>query len=580
PFFILQRYYLSKMTSLFIQAPCSVTLNWEDASSSLATGLEMYLDLCLSLETKYPRVASTSNLVDRIDSKLTGLYSNMEQQLFRSRGALARTRNRLASPLYRFPEEILSQIFMEVIHDHHPTSEGIAPLSMEDHLTYTYRGLHTLIRVCSVWKNVALRRAALWSTIPILNSAFGSSTGYQMYQETKLSLQRAVGAGLHFAGVLGVGDYRKTGLLVDYIPRFQTINIKSQYLRSIHDFLEMVLNSGIPSSLQELSINHVHHINCKRSESLPHDIDYLSFHGCHHRPTFNQLIRSVSVLRVSGIPFHWETINFSARLVELRVQEVTLGYESELNHFLKAVASATQLRELTIISLSAFPDPLDSDIPSPVSVELPNLQSLYIQDLYFNVLDRILTNINPGSHRLTLYLTEKSLCTGNLEAGSFEEDEVDPSDLCELLGNTPIDTLMLYGHCGEHWVEGPVLRQILSSIPKLKTLKMSHWDFDTECLDALERRPREPFPRLQNLHITGTKIYDIDGLKNVISSHPIRNLDIGASIWKGDMFMQVWDRLEPGSDLANWLKSQVRNVRLRKFSYEAPEFLTATWQLW
>ncbi|KAL5637371.1 hypothetical protein ACGC1H_003967 [Rhizoctonia solani] len=506
----------------------------------------------------------------------------MQQQLFRSRSALARTRNRLASSLYRFPEEILSQIFMEVIHDHHPTSEGIAPLSMEDHLTYTYRGLHTLIRVCSVWRNVALRRAALWSTIPILASAFGSDSGYRMYRETELSLQRAVGAGLDFAGVLDIGDYQKTKLLPDYVPRFHTSNLKSKYLRSIHNFLDMILESGIPPSLRELSICHTHDINCKSPESLPQESDYLSFYECHHRPTFQQLIRSVSALRVSGIPFHWQAITFSTNLVELRIQALTLGYESELNHLLKAVASATQLQKLSIISLAAFPDPVGIESPMPISIELPNLQSLYVEDLYFNVLDWILTNITPGSHRLKLYLTDKTLYIGNLDAGSgvFEEDEVDSSDLCDLLGCTPVDTLMLHGNSGDHWVAEPVLRRILCSIPSLKTLMMSHWELDVENLAALERRASRDFPRLQNLHITGAKIFDIAGLKKFIASHPIQNLDIGALLWKGYLFADDWDQLKPGDDLTKWLESRIQSVHLRKFGYEAPEFKAAKWQLW
>ncbi|CAE6423014.1 unnamed protein product [Rhizoctonia solani] len=570
------------MSSLFIQAPCSLTLEWEDASASLATALETYMDLCLALETKYLRVASTSNLVDRIDSKFVRLHDSMKQQLFTSRSALARTRNRLASSLYRFPEEILSQIFMEVIHDHHPTSEGFAPLPMEDHLTYTYRGLHTLIRVCSVWRNVALRRAALWSTIPILNSAFGSANGYRMYRETELSLQRAVGAGLHFAGVLDLGDYQKTKLIPKFIPRFHTINLKSKYLGSIHNFLEMILDSGIPSSLHELSICHIHDINCKSPESLPDETEYLSFHECRYRPTFQQLIRSVSVLRVSGIPFHWHAITFSTNLVELRIQAVTLGYESELNHLLKAVATATQLRKLSIISLSAFPDPVGAESPMPISVDLPKLQTLYVEDLYFNVLDWILTNINPGSHRIKLYLTDKTLYIGDLEAGSgaFEENEVDPSDLCDLLGCTPVDTLILYGDSGNHWVAEPVLRRILCSIPSLKTLMMSHWEFDTENLAALVRHPSQVFAQIQNLHLTGAKIFDIVGLKRFIASHPIQNLDIGALLWKGPLLADDWVHLKPGDDLSKWLESRIQSVHLRKVGYEAPEFKVAKWQLW
>ncbi|KAH7325413.1 hypothetical protein B0J17DRAFT_224515 [Rhizoctonia solani] len=524
------------MSSLFIQAPCSVTLDWEDASSLLASALHTYVDLSLSLEAKYLRVAMTSNLVERIDSKLSSLHSIMEQQLFKSRAAISRTRNRLASPLYRFPEEILSQIFMDVIHDHYPMFEGFSPLSMEDHMTYTYKSLHNLLRVCSVWRNVALRRAALWSTIPILGSPFGSTySGCRLRQETELSLQRAVGAGLHLAAVLEMSDYEKTKLLPEYIPWFHSINLKSKHLHSIQNLLEMVLDAGIPPSLRELSICHGHNIGCEISERLPHQTDYLTLHECSHRPTFRQLIRSVSILRVSGIPFHWHSIAFSTELVELRIQSVTIGYESELNHFLKAIASAPRLRDLSIISLCAFPDPDESNISMPPFIRLENLKSLYLDDLYFNVLHRILISILSASHRLTLYLNEKCLCVWEIEteSGQFEEQDIEYEEMYSLLRRIEVDTLLLYGDFGDHWVTEPVLRQLLCSMLSLKTLRMSHCDFDVENWATLERSSLD-FPRLQNLHLTAAKIFDTAGLKKVILSHSIQNLDIGASVWKGD----------------------------------------------
>ncbi|CAE6499639.1 unnamed protein product [Rhizoctonia solani] len=571
------------MKSLFIQAPCSVTLDWEDASASLASALTTYLDLSLSLESKYLRVAMTSNLVDRIDSKLGNIQSIMEEQLFKSRSALARTRNRLASPLYRFPEEIMSQIFMNVIHDYHPLMENISPISMEDHLTYTYRSLHDLLRVCSVWRNVALRRAALWSTIPILDSAFGISfSGCRLYQETRLSLQRAGGAGLHLAAVLGISEYQKTKLLPDYASRFHTINLKSEHLRSIQKIIDMVLESGIPRSLRELSICHTHSGTCNYAERLPRNPDYLNLHECNHRATFGQLVQSVATLRISGLPFHWHAITFSTELVELQIHSVTLGYESGLNHFLKAVASATQLRDLKIISVSAFPNPEENESAMPLSIAIPNLESLYLQDLHYNVLQRILTTIVPGSHHLTLYLTHKSFYTGTIDADSedFTEEDVEPSDLCNLLCIIPVNTLLLFGDYGDHWLTDLELRQLLRSIPSLKTLRMSDWDFFATNWATLERPRGVPFPKLQNLHLTGARIFDAAGLKKVITSHQIQHLEIGGSVYKGEHELANREELKLGGGLVNWLESHVPSVCLRKHSYEAPEFQAARWRLW
>ncbi|KDN39037.1 hypothetical protein RSAG8_09073, partial [Rhizoctonia solani AG-8 WAC10335] len=150
--------------------PCPTIVQWEEAGASLVTALTNYTGLCLNLGTNSLREGTDSeDLVSRIDSTLTGVHTAMSHRLSESKSALARTRNKLASPLFHFPEEVVSEIFMNVVFDHsNPASSR--PRSLERDTRMIYRRLYSLLGVCSVWRELVLARGAMWSVIPIIES--------------------------------------------------------------------------------------------------------------------------------------------------------------------------------------------------------------------------------------------------------------------------------------------------------------------------------------------------------------------------------------------------------------------------
>ncbi|KDN34821.1 hypothetical protein RSAG8_12119, partial [Rhizoctonia solani AG-8 WAC10335] len=96
----------------------SIIQQWEEAGASLANVLANYLKLSTFMENTCLRITKNNNqgdLAGRIDKSLETLHVTLYQQLNQTRVTLAKTRNRLTSPVYCLPEEILSEIFLNVV---------------------------------------------------------------------------------------------------------------------------------------------------------------------------------------------------------------------------------------------------------------------------------------------------------------------------------------------------------------------------------------------------------------------------------------------------------------------------------
>ncbi|CAE6476370.1 unnamed protein product [Rhizoctonia solani] len=88
---------------------------WEEARTRLENAISMYLDSCLGLEKSTSTVPLVG--IDNTPACLTAnnqiecFHTRMVELLNQSHAALARTRNRLVTPIYRIPPEILGKIF-------------------------------------------------------------------------------------------------------------------------------------------------------------------------------------------------------------------------------------------------------------------------------------------------------------------------------------------------------------------------------------------------------------------------------------------------------------------------------------
>ncbi|KAH7335610.1 hypothetical protein B0J17DRAFT_670804 [Rhizoctonia solani] len=587
---------------------CATIKQWEEAGASLVAAFKEYTDLCLGLGNSSLRGGTQWNdLVPRIDST-SGWWESSR--------ALARTRNKFASPLFKLPQDVLLEIFLNVVFDR-DESEQFGRSSVEQDTWLIYHRLYNLIGVCSTWRDMIMTNGTFWSVIPMFSSL--STEGERQFE---ICLQRASESTLHLAANLGssMSSRDLAVVLAEHGSRFRTINISMGDINSIRDVVSKLLKQGQHGALSELFIQSNGSRN--RTHGLPTDSDYVVSHD----PPLSNLMQSLTAFRICRVNFHWDTISFSSRLSELQIEQVSLGYDDAVAPFVQALASATGLRNLKIISLITFRRSGETANSTPSEpVTFPALQSLTIKNLYLNTLKQLLPMIAPGSHRLMLFLSRSSLGSNSLEDIylSDSEDEsnstIDYDGLCRVLEQTLVDTLMMTGGRGRagEWLTRFEFTGLLKSMPSLKTLKLNQWKFGGDLCKGLTRTNRSQLPELQYLHLSSVEICDNELFRGMIASHPLRQVVLGGASQgaqsKGqkrtratvgpDIIHVIYGGSSPGSrscghlrvptdlegvqikedsEIVHSLRKNIPELDLRlvEKDYCPPEFRRDEWRLW
>ncbi|KAG8736063.1 hypothetical protein FRC11_002871, partial [Ceratobasidium sp. 423] len=494
---------------------------WEDAGASLARSLSKYMELCASLGPKsLEKGAHPQKLVTRIDHALESLHATLDQQLAQSRSILAQTRNNIMSPIYSFPEEVLSEIFMHVVFS--PATDDLPIASMKDHLLGIFTSLHHLQGVCRIWRSVVLACGVFWSIAPVFCSR---TPRLRCVKATNLSIQRCK-RDLYLAAVLEAGIARAFRTMKGNTMRFRTINITANSHHQLREPLIKLLKCGSFPRLNELSMHT--ETDLLESRRILEDDDYVITSRDNSWNPFLVLLKSLSTLRISGVNFIWGEMAFSNRLVELRIQRVVIGDDTELADFINTLSTASNLRDLKLISVHSFADMRTfSDKMAERGAFFPSLKTLLLEDLPHNTLYTLLQTIISESHQLALFATPKSV---EVISRHPEPDFIDLQDLFHALEPT-VDTLLISAE-EQTWLSPRDIRTLLELLPSLKTLKMHSWSFNEEHWADLElpQNPRSPFPKLDCLYLSCAVIRDEELLKDVVTSHSIRRMVLGASL--------------------------------------------------
>ncbi|CAE7133260.1 unnamed protein product [Rhizoctonia solani] len=499
-------------------------------------------------------------------------------------------RNRLVSPIHRLPEEVLSSIFMTIIFsfDHPDTPDSTL---MEQDVYEIYRRVYGLLRVCSAWRRVIMTRAVFWSVVPMVES---SST--REPRPSELSLQRAGGSKLHLVAVANLNSPNISKGLIEVITkynyRFDAVSLSIGDHRILVDAINGLLSGENNSqSLAKLSVRYI--AASDNLSRLPSDDSYVFRHDDPRQEKFVELVGALTAFRINGVHFRWQTMAFSARLTELWIENITLGHDSAIVPFLQAASSASQLRVLKIITVDTFcrRDPLINFPTIPSLIAFPNLQSLYIRDLYWNTLKSLFRMIAPGPYHLTLFFRETSL-RNNFDKQDFNPFEVqytgfgkiNVDELSEYLGRIPVHTLMLSEHSARGQLTGRTLRVLLKAMPALKTLKMHRWEFNESVCSGLKRpqgkqaaRQECLFPALERLQLSAATILSNEGFQEMVASYSLQQVTLGATI-KTDTSGNKKRPLEEEDDLAKWLGDNVPYFRLVEDRYCPPEFQSVRWE--
>ncbi|KAH7335621.1 hypothetical protein B0J17DRAFT_670842 [Rhizoctonia solani] len=569
-----------------MSTPDQLIKQWEDAGASLIIASKDYLDLCLGLaHDSFSEAEKPNDLATRIDTA----FEDISNQLFKIKSTLGRTRNRLVSPLHRLPEEVVSTIFMNVIFDlNHP---GVPDSTlMEEDICLIYHRLYRLLGVCSTWRDILMDRGVFWSMVPmVVNSSTRKRAPFE------LSMQRSGGAKLHLVAVAESPDISKdlVEVLTKYGPRFRAINLSAGDQQVLVDSISQLLQQGSVCSLAELSIRSIDAFNSP--SWFPSGDSYFLQMGDSRQNSFARLLAALTTFHINGTHFYWPTMRFSARLVELWIENITLGYDDAVVPFLHALSSASELRELKIITVDTFrrrdsmSTPLDTSLP----VIFPNLQSLFIRDIFCNTLKSLLRMIAPGSYHLTFFLRETSLQT-NLYYRDFDDEEfeqpdfglADVGELCDALKRAPVNTLMLSESSDpDRRLTKTNLRELIRAMPSLKTLKMHGWNFDKDVWNSLTRPQNDQihhrehsFPALEKLYLSEAAILSDEGFQDMVASHPLQRVVLGATTTTGNSDDTRREPFTEDNSTAVWLRNHVPDFHLVDGPYCPPEFQPVRWR--
>ncbi|KAF8737821.1 hypothetical protein RHS02_06020, partial [Rhizoctonia solani] len=611
----------------------SAVKTWEEASALLLSAFDAYALASADLGAESSiSGANPSEFSLKIDSILETVDTAILNQLPKISTNLKKQRNKLVSPTFHLPEEILSEIFRIFVFD--PSLDATIPLDMEASVRLIYSRLGTLCTVSSAWRDILNARGRFWSVIPMI--AVRSTDPITKLEPYERSFHNARDAPLHLAATIDHHTYKDTlKAISEHGPRLRTANFIINYinLKLARGFIKKLMRYNI-GVFSELSIMHYYvpyvapcdnseydgyndYNNYEPEPGLPTENDFIFPHDSPEHTSFAQFLGSLTAFRIRNVLFHWDNIAFSSRLVELRMQEVNLGYDDAIILFLKALSSASQLRDLKIIAVDTFHRPSITTRVDTHSITFPNLQTLLLEELYFNTFQIIVSMISP-LHPLVLSFNYKITQINKLDDDvininpNFLEDAeaniqnadtniagnnngpTNPMELWDALGLIQVETLKLTGRFTND--SPPQIREAMRAMPGLLTLEVEDVDFTASpdehgqhChSDTLNRSNKfesdpdgKPFPALEKLCLTRVIVEDSTAFREMVTSHPLRELVIGGRIRLSDSdWPYSLQSISDDSDLVRWLRGVVPDVCVVDSDYRLPGFYNNVWQLW
>ncbi|KDN35650.1 hypothetical protein RSAG8_11393, partial [Rhizoctonia solani AG-8 WAC10335] len=402
----------------------------------------------------------------------------------------------------------------------------------------------------------------------------------------EISLGRAKGRHLHLAvNVVKRVSPAFMDTLAGLQNRFHTINITADNMPLLDEVLGLLLQSQSPQPLSELSVY------CPSDPEFAHfyppSTAFLtSFSAKANGYQIKHYLPFLRVLRLSactGFYLHWQDVTWLSNQALPPIPSSPSTFAT----LVASLATAPQLRKLEIISVTSHRSGIvDENADTPLQAHFPNLETLHVEDLYSDMIRPVILSISPGSHHVSLYITRNSLDTQEDFPGGHITHDL--NDLLVAIEGLPIHTLMLSGELVAgtsywNWLDPGNLHDILRAIPSVTTLRIHEWDFSQKRwqelflpLESYLLLHTPEFPDLRNLYLTKARIHDINGLKDVVFSHSLRKLVIGATLASPEGRVP----LQGSEDLVHWLRSRVPDVRIVDHTYEPLEFQSDEWQLW
>ncbi|KAH7325431.1 hypothetical protein B0J17DRAFT_710219 [Rhizoctonia solani] len=450
--------------------------------------------------------------------------AQLPQQLAHSLSSPIEAQNRplvlASSTLADLPEEILIDIFFLLINHAGLGSPLERPFDKTVHSAY--KQLFILIGVCSGWRRICLSRGAFWSLI--------SARKHWKVPESiiDLCLERVKDSDLHLdAELYDAPNDRLLEIITKYGPRVRTLNLSGETPEALRNTVSSLLEQSRPGFIPSLFL---------RNDQVTLDND--SHHtwpllfplASPEHTLFAGFADSLSALRLRGFNLGWRHTEFS-KLVELKLHHICFHKLSEIADLMHAIASAPILRRLQLIDLRCHLDDvhtLQIDQHGNFPPLHPTLQFLFLKNIRWGLLLLILRSIIPGSYKTVVSYSRKIF---------LERYSTDLTLLKEsVLQSFNIDTLMV----SRNWVQySDFIPCLLRAMPTIKGLCIAHCEFTEKTFKGLTC-PLSPSTdggnagpaTIRRLHILGStfELSDLEGLKEVVTSHGIQELKLGGSV--------------------------------------------------
>ncbi|QRV89189.1 F-box-like protein [Ceratobasidium sp. AG-Ba] len=428
---------------------------WSTCRTHLADAIKSfvaasaYLNACVRLQGENHMRQAIEPVLAGIDRELRSLALD-EERLNNTRLSLITTRNTsiALTPLHLLPEDILSNIFLELNRSEDHDRKNIPPAS-------------SVTAVSSHWRNLSLHNPTLWREIYI-------TTAQNSYKCASLLATRARPAPIYLyvfephqvAGVQSWHGDRET----DALSFLDQTNSRVERIEIVsHTYSTHCIDLVLKSWLQHGSTALGKKLCIKRPVAylVP---DRLPLHWAFSLRSFEHsedVLQSVTSLHLQEFVVPWSSAAYH-NLVDLRLQ---FSSSSEAKILLAVLASILEKSfRLEILKIAALDVQVSDASTMPPARSLPHLKMLYLGAM------------STKSWELLSQLISLSDCKEPLSICFDLEGQAElAGPLGRLLCNAPVQTLVL----SQSYTSGVTFRWAVSlsqNISSLETLVLAGFD--------------------------------------------------------------------------------------------------------
>ncbi|GAB1528476.1 hypothetical protein RhiTH_011670 [Rhizoctonia solani] len=425
------------------------------------------------------------------------------------------------------PIEIIGKIFELAI------TGSSAGLSMRRAIEETCLCLYNIAGVCRGWRAAVLAQTSLWNLIPIICYR-GRHRTFITMRSAALAIERAECSNMRLAADLGL--FRPAGSpvleqLFRLKPRIHYVNLRTSGYFNLEEVLNPIIEIAGTDAITELSL-------CFEPSAVfmserPDSYVLFGHNMDSQLPLFELSLGSVKVLRLKNVIFRAPNASLGI-LRELRLQDIMFDNSIALMETLKPLSTASRLERLDFIKIEV--NDVNSHTPIPdISILLPNLRTLNIEDMSYEATHTVLCCIKPGSYQTVLLFSSILLSQLGVNIDSDKQNQ------CNILEQAiqPHGHSTLVIRTEGNDIESRALYELLHRLPSLTRVQIHTTSLSLALCSTLTQHPDPAdlatgFPQFSQIYLNSESIHNIhewqDSFVQMLSSHPLEEVILGGAL--------------------------------------------------